>query len=314
MRLFVAGDTHGNDAFLNDYLYPIAAELGAHAIIQLGDFGFWEHEETGVRFLDAVAVSAERYQLPLYWLHGNHDKHSLALARYGAIRDHEGFISCRKHVLYIPQGHVWTWAGTRMRAFGGAYSIDKQWRLDLEARRARQAAQAEDERRRAGHRAVPVRRFAETIWFPEEEPTDAQFAALLDADHGPVDIVFSHDKPRAARPGMTLKDLPECLPNQDRLQRALETHQPSVWLHGHLHQRYSDTVGRGAHATRVTGLACDDAAAPRFWRPTDAWAVLDIDDGAVSLTAGADADDWLHPEDDEPQPYHQEPTDVDRSV
>ncbi len=196
MRIIVVGDTHGNGPFLRTYVYPTAVALGAQAIVQVGDFGYWEHAQEGVDFLDEVNRGAEDTAIPLYWLRGNHDKVSLCLAKYGRNSDDEGFLRCRPQVFHIPDGHRWTWAGVRMRAFGGAYSIDKAWRLDAEAKRYRQAAAREDARRRAGRPPKPIPPTAGTLWFPEEELTDGQFGALL-ADTGPgsdpVEVVFSHD-------------------------------------------------------------------------------------------------------------------------
>ncbi len=300
MRLFVAGDTHGTTEFLTDYLYPKAAALGADAIVQCGDFGFWEHQFDGVDFLDEVELAGEKYAIPLYALHGNHDNWSLVMASYGQVRDEDWFVRVREHIRYIPQGHIWTWAGYRMRAFGGAYSVDKMWRLDLERKMWRQAAAKEEARRAAGrpHRDVPST--AGTLWFPDEEMTDEEFTELMVLDAQPVDVVFSHDKPRSSNPGPHFKDLVECLPNQDRLQLALAALRPRWWFHGHLHQLYRDTVPAGEvdgelHYTTVVGLSCDSraAAGDRFWKPWHAWHLLDLTPAGLVVTAGSDAEAGL---------------------
>ncbi len=276
----LAGDTHGNTAFVTHYLYPTAVCLGVDHIIQVGDFGYWEHKPPGVRYLDVLDQAAVRSQIPLYWLHGNHDNHALALAKYKR-RTIEGFVPVRSHVFYIPQGASWMWedgvvkpyardnAGAiTARAFGGAYSIDKAWRLDHER-----------ERNDPG-----------SLWFPEEEMTDQEMAHLLAADSDPRTIVFSHDKPRSSNPGLPLKDMPECHFNQDRLQRALLAHTPSFWVHGHLHYRYADRVRSGDDSTTaVIGLGCDDLAADRFQKPWHAWAVLEIDGPEVEMHFGDSA-------------------------
>ena len=299
MRILVIGDTHGNTKFLCDYLYPIACNIGAGAIVQLGDFGYWEQAPEGVQFLDDVAGAAHHFEIPLYWLHGNHDKHSMIAGRYTG-RTVDGFIAVRPRVNYIPQGFCWTWAGVSMRAFGGAYSVDKQWRLDEEAKRYKKLSYKEGKRRAVGLEPKSIPPTAGTLWFPEEQMTDAEFAELLAADSDRKDIVFSHDKPRGSNPGLELKNEPECLPNQDRLQRALCIHKQKLWLHGHLHHRYTDWVRYGDGAadwTRVAGLGPDSQAAMRFWRPTDSWCVLDLHSPqSIDLTPGADAEEWYeHP-------------------
>lgn len=300
VRLLIIGDCHGNTRFLTEYLYPIAGAIGAGAIVQCGDMGYWEHEPAGVDFLDATADAAKRFDIPLYFLRGNHDKLSLLLAKY-TDRTAEGFIRVRSQVNYIPDGHVWTWAGKRFRAFGGAYSIDKGVRLHFERKRWEERYEREQRRTLLGLEPRPVPSTAGTLWFPEEQLTEEEFDALMLADRDPVDFIFSHDKPRSADCGIPLKDEPECLPNQDRLQRALLTHKPALWMHGHLHHFYSTYVRNddgdlGASVegwTNVVGLDCDDRAAGRGYKPSRAWAVLDIDKATpYLLTTGVEAQDW----------------------
>jgi hypothetical protein len=298
MRLFVAGDTHGATEFITDYLYPKAAALHADAIVQCGDFGFWEHFPDGIDFLDEVQETGHRYRIPLYALHGNHDNWSTVMANHGHTRDEDWFVRVREHIRYIPQGHIWTWAGYRMRAFGGAYSVDKLYRLDVERSRWRQAAAREDARRAAGLTPQPVLSTAGTLWFPDEQMTDEEFAELMIIDAQPVDVVFSHDKPRAANPGPGFTDLAECVPNQDRLQLALEVLHPAWWFHGHLHINYQDTVPCGPpHDTHTTvvGLSCDNVAGAgdRFWKPWHAWCLLDLTPTGPVVTTARDADESL---------------------
>lgn len=65
MRVLFAGDTHGNVPFCR-YLAKQAARLvGADRVLQVGDFGFWEHEKNGVKFRDLVSEAATRTGVPL---------------------------------------------------------------------------------------------------------------------------------------------------------------------------------------------------------------------------------------------------------
>ncbi len=290
MRLLVAGDTHGNTRWVCDRLYPWAKDLGCDGIVQLGDFGFWEHTDDGVDYLDRVDAAAAAAGIPLFWLRGNHDNIALLRTRYDNA-DHRaafGFWQVRDQVFHIPDGTVFAWDNLRFRAFGGAYSVDKDWRLKLEAKRHRAAEYREAGRRAKGLPAEPIPPAAGTVWFPEEELTDAQMAGLLRADVGAVDVVLSHDKPRSV-PAAGFKDLPQCTANQDRLQRALVHHHPRLWLHGHLHTHFDVTLPGG---TRVLSLNCDDQAAVRGWRAGDAFCLLHWDaehPAAVRVTPGAAA-------------------------
>jgi hypothetical protein len=294
VRLFVAGDTHANARWVCEYLYPAAAELEADCIVQVGDFGYWEHEQPGVAFLDDIDRVAAQTQIPLYFLHGNHDRWSLIPERYQP--SESGRYSIRPWIQYLPNGHVWTWSGFRMRVFGGAWSVDKDYRLDLEARRRQKIIWKNEWRRSVGHPEEPVPDTKGTLWFPEEEMSDNEMDELIMRDSSPMDVVFSHDMPHASDPGGPFKSLPNCLPNQRRLQRAMDVHRPTLWLHGHLHHRYTSHVyhEQADKTTLIVGLAADDHARERFWSPTDNWCLVDLEDGARPVfTAGSVAHEWV---------------------
>lgn len=275
----VLGDTHGNAAWLRYYVYPTAMALEVDAIVQVGDYGFWEHEPAGVRFNDEVDDLAEDSGIPLYWLRGNHDKSSLAWQTYGEEQTDDGFVVIRKNVFFIPDGLLWVWRGRTFRAFGGAYSVDKGWRLNQEQRnyeflvqREEMAASKENRQPRA------VKPQAGSLWFPEEQMSDEDMQGFLDEDSSALDFVFSHDKPRCTNPGWNRKELPLCLPNQDRLQRALDAHQPAYWFHGHLHYHYRQHVrsGKAQRVTTVISLDPDSDAAEMNWRREQTWALIDL--------------------------------------
>lgn len=272
----IVGDTHGNTEWLRKYIFPMAMAVNANNIVVLGDFGAWEHTEAGTTFFNRCAELTHRSGIPLYWLHGNHDKYSHTLKNYKP--DHNGFIVCRPGLLYIPQGHAWQWEGKTFRAFGGAYSVDRAWRVDEEQRIEQQMRR---EARLAKHYIpAPVTSQAGTLWFPEEEMTDEEINALLLADHERKDVILSHDKPYSARPDWNRKEIAACLPNQLRLEWALRQHKPKLWFHGHLHYHYQDRIQGGGFSTNVIGLEPDNNAAEGAgWRRENTWAVLDLIDG-----------------------------------
>lgn len=287
----MVGDTHGNIHWLRTYIYPVAMAIEAHAVVVLGDFGAWEHTTKGVAFMDDCDEMAAAADIPLYWLHGNHDKWSHTMARYGDNRDAKGFVACRDHVFYIPQGHCWTWAGVSYRSFGGAYSIDKSWRVQAE--KMRYQKMLVEARHQVGRGSLftsdVVPDQTGTLWFPEEEMTDDEMDDLLRQDWYEKDIVLSHDKPLSANPGWDRQNFPACVPNQLRLERALRLHKPDFWFHGHLHYHYVDTVHGDGWGTTVVGLDPDQAAREHeSWRRDHTWAVLDTGGGyGASVTLGS---------------------------
>jgi predicted phosphodiesterase len=275
MRILLAGDTHGNIGHLRHVLDE-AARRGIDRVFQLGDFGYWEHELSGVRFLDEVHRAARSRGVTVYFLDGNHDKSSLIHARYGELPDHEGFLTVRGRIRYAPRGHAWQWDGVRFAAFGGARSVDKDWRVEEEARRRRKAVRKEGYRHAAGRPQAEVPDFTGTLWFPEEEATDDDVRDVIAAVGG-TDVLLTHDKPRATRPGTDRKDLDICRPNQDRVQRLVDALRPRLVAHGHLHHRYTEVLRHPHATTRVEGLAADPSVSWGLpgYRMSDSWLELD---------------------------------------
>lgn len=254
-RLLLAGDVHGNCSFVITLLDQ-AKNKNCGRIVALGDWGAWEHTPDGRKFVRDVEKHAAKRGLTIWWLDGNHDNIALTLKLHPDCDD-DGFHIVSDHVRYVPRGHRWTWGGVRFAAFGGAYSVDKGWRLDLEKRRKGPG----------------------TLWFPEEEMTDGEFRELLGTEPEPVDVLMAHDKPRGSSPGWNRKDIPECWPNQDRIQRAAVALRPKLLAHGHLHYRYSQTILIGDdHWCDVEGLAADPAAMGRDYVKGDSWMVLDLNE------------------------------------
>lgn len=252
MRILLAGDSHGVIGTITDYL-EVAKQRNCKKLFVLGDFGYWEHEYEGVKYLDEVDEASQNFGIPVYFLDGNHDKTSMLLDIYSE-RDDEGFIGVRPSVLYSPRGHRWTWDGLRFVSFGGAYSVDKAWRLEKERLNMLKIVKMNSTR-------PPNNQLNEdtsgTLWFPEEEMTDADMEKFL-TDTTPVDIMLAHDKPTGSNPGIPLKDDPACRFNQDRLRNAIQTLQPKMFFHGHLHHRYVNHVRSGDDTfTEVIGLGAD---------------------------------------------------------
>jgi predicted phosphodiesterase len=256
VQILLAGDTHGNTRHVL-YLIRKARLMGCDRVFVVGDFGYWEHTLAGIEFMDTVDKYAR--DITVYFLDGNHDKTSLLLEKYDSpeFTDPEGFLLVRPRVRYARRGHRWTWDGCRFIALGGAYSVDKYVSLDKEA-----------------NSYAP-----ETLWFPEEEMTDEDMKQIL-LDTSLVDVILAHDKPRGSEPGWNRKVYDMCLPNQDRLQRAVETLDPKYFIHGHLHFPYIDQmwhshhgITRDMHITTVIGLDCDGNAGKK----DKSWAVLDTD-------------------------------------
>jgi predicted phosphodiesterase len=273
MRILMAGDIHGETEH-GRTLVRMAKKRGCDLVFALGDFGYWEHQPDGVKYLDSLNMACNVNNIPMYFLDGNHDKTSLLLEKYDTpeLVDKEGFMLVRPYIRYARRGLRWTWDDCRFIALGGAYSVDKEYRLRLEAQGGLNQY-ARHQQYRPGD-----------LWFPEEEMTDEDMDDILQADVTPVDIMLAHDKPRASNPQWNRKDIPECWPNADRLQRAVCVLEPKLYLHGHLHFRYTDDIAYAGldgemRVTHVTGLDCNpDADHTADYVPAHSWWVLDTND------------------------------------
>lgn len=302
MKILLVGDTHGIEYLSREghhmvhgwdsrepfwtYWFEKALDKGCTAIFQLGDFGFWEHFESGVAYVDTVGRLAEQYGIPVYCLDGNHDKTSLVESMYPE-KDAEGFLKVRDAVRYAPRGHRWTWNGRNFMAVGGAFSVDKGWRLDSEMKRARKLDKENHFRELAGHDIEPFEPHG-ILWFPEEELLDMEVQEILDASEEPLDVLLTHDKPRASNPTWNRKDIPECYPNQDRIQRIVTKFTPHLLVHGHLHYRYTDIIrcGNDGYRTQVEGITCDPNAGafePEY-DIEDSYLVLDVEPKGLATT------------------------------
>jgi Calcineurin-like phosphoesterase len=276
MRILLAGDTHGNTTHVR-YLIDVAVDQGCDRIFQLGDFGAWEHMSDGRQFMDKVANYARKNAILVYFLDGNHDKTSLLLEKYGNSPDHEGFLRVRNWIFYSPRGHRWVWDEVSFISLGGAYSVDKDYRIKvLEAQGSGKP---------------------ERYWFPEEEMTDEDLARIILDNPGPVDVMLAHDKPRCSNPPWNRKDIPECWPNQDRLQMAVSLMTPAHFYHGHLHFLYAQDVDYGdlageRRSLHVRGLAPDPSGGyPGYILPYS-WHVFDTDDFKIDQIAKGGRYPW----------------------
>ncbi|MFT4011181.1 MAG: metallophosphoesterase [Nocardioidaceae bacterium] len=237
-RLALVGDVHGNTLWMLRTLADAngAARQGAQAALQLGDFGIWPGTP-GQRYLDDVETVAARLSLTVYVVPGNHEDWD----QIDAAPRTDGVIVMRPHIVVLPTGTRWTWAGQRWVAIGGAVSIDRELR---------------DEGKN---------------WWPQEVISPEEAKQII-AD-GQVDVVASHDAPdgitvlthhlmvngmAAYFPAHVMADADA---HRDLLGQIVQSIEPTHLWHGHYHHAYRDDFSlqtpRGT--VKVRGLDCDGA-------------------------------------------------------
>lgn len=111
--LAILGDIHG-DFFILGESAKKAADNGATALIQVGDFGYYPRMLHKLRQLTLA--------LPVYWIDGNHEMHELFLDG-GESKTHE-------NCFFVPRGKVMMLDNRQIVFMGGASSVDKQTRLN----------------------------------------------------------------------------------------------------------------------------------------------------------------------------------------
>lgn len=199
MKILILGDVHGEWLAANKLIRKVCKRNpGITHIIQVGDLGdHWPKMKPG-----AFTRWKPDTDLPVHWLDGNHDNHTV-LKKHGGTQN--------PRLIYQPRGSVLEIDGYRMMFFGGATSVDKDFRLR--------------EMAKPGH---------PDIWWPEESITRAEFDRAL-AQKGPIHAVFSHDRPDNLP--FDLSPLPIDIGRSDRvaLEGVWEQFKPPFWFFGHYH-------------------------------------------------------------------------------
>lgn len=254
MKILFLGDTHGNFAWVHDVI-DTAKEHDVDWIVQLGDFGYWEHKKHGVDFLHGVQAELAgtdpymgEHPLDMVFIDGNHENHPVLRRNYGPEAENHrthpeyGFWRVRDNLWHAPRAHRWLFDGVQFMSMGGAYSIDKEFRK------------------------VGV------SWWWEELTTDEEIDAGIAG--GLVDILLTHDCPAGVQGAIDeyggldrQKDRwPDSLANRVRIKRLVEQVRPFALVHGHYHHRntenfrfpFGDEDGNVVYwNTLIEGLACD---------------------------------------------------------
>jgi Calcineurin-like phosphoesterase len=227
----VLGDCHGQGQFVRNMIYK-AKRMGVKKIVQVGDWGEWQHEEEGVRFADWVNEALRETGIKLYFVGGNHENWDrLNWYEKNNPKDYNGHIYIRSHILYTGRVHRWVWGekGNEkvFQAVGGAVSVDKH--MD--------------------HRVL-----GKSFWVDEEVPERVVYG--LERDGRRCDYLFTHDAPSC----VPMKNLKIDLDSErhrglmDRIGRAA---RPNLWFHGHYHKWMEYTFLHQEGYTFVYGLDRD---------------------------------------------------------
>lgn len=215
----LTGDTHGEFGRIEDFCaeYDTTPE---DVMVILGDAGinYWLDERD-----EALKERLARLPITLFCVHGNHEERPANLPGYeemiwrGALVLYEPDYP---NILFAQDGEVYDFGGKKAIVIGGAYSVDKYYRLA---------------------NGLP--------WFEDEQPDEAVKArveARLESLGWKVDYVFSHTVPLSEIPQYAL------LPSIDQrtvnhsteewLERIYQKLDCETWYAGHFH--VTENAGR----------------------------------------------------------------------
>ncbi len=233
-RVLLVGDSHTNTQWWKGTVVPAALDAKVDAIIQLGDFGWWDEHNT---FRTTVADSP----LPVWFLDGNHEqfpalKVAVADARKrNSITDPTAPVPLFGNLGYLPRGARFTIDGVTFCAVGGAHSIDR-----------------------------PFRKIGVSYFFDECITIEESEIATAG---GHADVLLCHDAPSGWEiPGLAPLDMlpvawqkeeSACHEHREILREIYEELTPKQVVHGHYHRMYSKAVDESWGTVFIDGLNCD---------------------------------------------------------
>lgn len=217
--VILTGDTHGNFERIEEFCAEYDTALDDVMVI-LGDAG-------GNYFLDERDVEKRerlrRLPITLFCVHGNHEERPEELPGYKELIWHNGVVLYEPdypNILFAQDGEVYDFGGKRALVIGGAYSVDKYYRL-------------------ANH--LP--------WFSSEQPDEATKTRVeekLEMLGWRVNYVFSHTVPQSYVPRHTfLPTIDQSTVDTstedwlDKIERRLDY---DTWYAGHFH--VTESLGR----------------------------------------------------------------------
>ena len=171
--IYITGDTHGEFDRIVQFCETMQTSREDIMII-LGDAGFnyyggWRDEHKKKRI--------SRLPITIFSIHGNHEMRPAALPSYKEQQWHGGSVYAEEaypNLLFAKDGEVYDLAGKQTLVIGGAYSVDKQYRLS----------------RGWG-------------WWPDEQPSQeikARVEQRLEEIGWQVDVVLTHTTPLRYEP------------------------------------------------------------------------------------------------------------------
>ena len=217
----LTGDTHGEFDRIEEFCeeYELTRE---DVIVILGDAGLnYFRDERDEEKKERLA----RLDVTLFCIHGNHEERPENIPGYEEMEWHGGLVLYEPdypNVLFAQDGEVYQFGAKKTLVIGGAYSVDKYYRIA---------------------NGLP--------WFDSEQPDDAiqaRVEAKLKELDWQVDYVFSHTVPYSYMPRHAL------LPTIDQSTVDNSTEKWLDWIKKRL--TYETWYAGHFHITEQMGRVC----------------------------------------------------------
>ena len=168
--IYITGDMHGDIQTFKDIMGKITCKL-ENTLIVLGDLGAnYYLNKTDKKFKNIIS----QYNINLFVIRGNHDANPANLNYMKEIKKYEniGYIEEEyPNIFYAKNGEVYNIENNTFLVLGGAYSVDKWYRLEK------------------GYK-----------WFADEQMTEEEKQNFWNKNIVKVDTILSHTCPYANRP------------------------------------------------------------------------------------------------------------------
>lgn len=214
--ILYTGDIHGDVTGVVNMIHAYSLRKD-DVIVLLGDVGinfYMDNRDTDSK--NYLNKALEESGAKVLCIHGNHEERPYNIPTYNKINWREGIVyveDAYKNILFAKDGEIYNLENKMSIAIGGAYSVDKQWRLE---------------------NGYP--------WFKDEQPSEdikEYVEKQLESVNWTVDQVLSHTCPIKYTPvDRLMKGL-----DQSTVDRSTEFWLDSIedkleydrWLCGHWH-------------------------------------------------------------------------------
>lgn len=213
MHFYITGDTHGDFSRIEQFCFENETSIEDVMII-LGDAGINYYLDGRDRELKEELSALE---VTLFCIHGNHEARPWEVADYEEIEWNGGIVYVEEqypNILFAKDGEIYNFNGKSVIAIGGAYSVDKYYRLNNGLK-----------------------------WFDTEQPDEeikTYVEQQLAREGWSIDIVLSHTVPIEAEPVWNF--IPEL--DQSTVDKSTEKWLQTIydnldlregWYAGHYH-------------------------------------------------------------------------------